>query len=137
MGTAIGLLLLVIITSLYQSNRKKNKSESNAIVIGEDLKSLSRFEELSVEFQINLILNLIDEMGLILQKNIKNEDGYIITCKEKMKFSIYWPTIIEITKQSKDKKASFKSFGEKYSLTQSSHDNEVLRLFIKNLISKI
>ena len=137
MGTAIGLILLVIITSLYQANRKKNKKEHHEIVDGADLKLLNRFEEFSVENQINLILNLIDEKGLILQEDIKKEDGYKITCKEKFRFSFHWPTIIEITKESKDIKTTFKSFGEKYSLSQSSHDDEVLNSFIKDLLTKI
>jgi hypothetical protein len=137
MGTVIGLILLAIVTSLYQMNRKNNKKEFHELGDEPNLKLLNRFEEISVENQIELIINLIDEKGLILQENIKIEDGYKITCKEKFKFSFHWPTIIEITKESKDIKTTFKSFGEKYSLSQRSHDNDVLKSFIQDLLSKI
>ncbi len=137
MGAIIGFILLVIVTSLYKANRKKNKKEFYELVDGEDLILLNRFEGISIENQINLILNLIEEKGLILQETSKNDDGYHITCKEKFKFSFHWPTIIEIKKESKDIKTTFNSFGEKYSLSQKSHDDEVLNSFIKDLLKKI
>ncbi len=127
MGVIIGVILLFILSRAYKAKRKK---------INQNL-FLNTPANLSSDDERNIILKVIEEQRFVLFENETLENGgFKISFKEKFKFGFHWPTIINLEKSNSSAQTSYQSYGEQFSLTQSSHDDKVTMLFLERLYER-